>query len=78
MKYLTKQYKSKRSRFKDFDLSRALSKKFSIYARGGDIEKSFKQRLGKKTNKNLERRYKNMDVMSKVLKKIEDLRSGRF
>ena len=53
MIYTTKQDKNKINKFKEINIDDEIAKKFSIYSTGGKIERSFKQRIGKKLSKNL-------------------------
>lgn len=77
MKYENKQCKKFKNKFKDIDIHKEIEKRFSIYSHGGKIEKSFKQRLGKKINKDWDKKFKNYNTANEVLKKIEDRLSGK-
>lgn len=77
MKYVSKQFKRLKNKFKDIDLFKQIEKRFSIYSHGGKIERSFKQRLGKRVNKDWEKRFKNYNTANQILKKIEDRLSGK-
>jgi len=72
MIYTTKQDKSKLDKFKEINIDDEIAKKFSIYSTGGKIERSFKQRFGKKANKNWDKRLDMYNLARKTLNKIEE------
>lgn len=72
MIYTTKQDKNKINKFKEINIDDEIAKKFSIYSTGGKIERSFKQRVGKKANKNWDKKLSTYNLANEVLKKIED------
>lgn len=72
MIYTAKQDKAKLDKFKEINIDDEIAKKFSIYSTGGKIERSFKQRIGKKANKDWNRKLDRYNLVKKALNKIEE------
>jgi len=73
MKYISKNLKKKIKKIDPLSsIYSDIDKHYTVYSRGGKVERSFKQRIGKKFNKDFDRKIYQLNLYDKIRKNIDD------